>query len=190
MNSEDFLKERGWKQIDLDYFKDEPQLKDLWCKENSQECYIMQEAVNHELEQIPHSMFEMLQQFHKVFGLEYNAKPIIPDYETIKLRISLICEEHQEVLEEIAEGETSGEYLPKKDINLEKLAKELADLMYVTLGTAVSFGINMDNVFAEVHRSNMSKLTKDGEVLRRSDGKVLKSDQYTPANLKDIINGS
>lgn len=42
--------------------------------------------------------------------------------------------------------------------------------------------------FTRVHQSNMSKLTKDGEVLRRGDGKVLKSDQYKPANLVDLVN--
>lgn len=44
----------------------------------------------------------------------------------------------------------------------------------------------MDKIFTEVHRSNMSKLDKDGKVLRRDDGKVLKSDLYTPANLKTV----
>ena len=41
--------------------------------------------------------------------------------------------------------------------------------------------------FDRVHKSNMSKLTADGKVLRREDGKVLKSDQYLPPDLKDLV---
>lgn len=47
----------------------------------------------------------------------------------------------------------------------------------------------IEQAFGRVHKSNMSKLTKDGKVLRREDGKVLKSDQYKPCNLKDLIDG-
>ena len=48
-------------------------------------------------------------------------------------------------------------------------------------------GIPFETIFEEVHRSNMSKLLPDGSVLRREDGKVLKSDQYSPANIKAIL---
>lgn len=41
--------------------------------------------------------------------------------------------------------------------------------------------------FRRVHESNMSKITADGKVLRREDGKVLKSDQYKEANMKGIL---
>lgn len=44
--------------------------------------------------------------------------------------------------------------------------------------------------FMETHRSNMSKLDRTGAVLRREDGKVLKSDQYTPADLTPLYSRS
>lgn len=44
--------------------------------------------------------------------------------------------------------------------------------------------------FERVHKSNMSKLTEDGKVLRREDGKVLKSDQYLPPDLSDLVKGT
>lgn len=44
--------------------------------------------------------------------------------------------------------------------------------------------------FRRVHKSNMSKLTEDGKVLRREDGKVLKSDQYLPPDLSDLVKGT
>jgi len=42
--------------------------------------------------------------------------------------------------------------------------------------------------FRRVHLANLSKLTKEGEVLRREDGKVMKSDKYKPADMSGIIN--
>lgn len=38
-----------------------------------------------------------------------------------------------------------------------ELAHELADLMYTIVGTAITFGIEIEPVFAEVHRANMTK---------------------------------
>lgn len=42
-------------------------------------------------------------------------------------------------------------------------------------------------VFNEVHRSNMSKLTAEGTVLYREDGKVLKSDLYSPPDIRGVL---
>ncbi|WP_425825615.1 MazG nucleotide pyrophosphohydrolase domain-containing protein [Streptomyces fractus] len=67
------------------------------------------------------------------------------------------------------------------------VAKELADVLYVTYGAADALGIDLPAVFAEVHRSNMSKLDADGRVLRRGDGKVLKGSGYRPANLDGLV---
>jgi len=194
MKNEDFLSKRGWKQI---FWTDDNTIKKypagtqnyIWVKNDIHLTEI--DAIHYELEKIPHTMFEMLQEFHDVFDLVSNDKPTIPDYETIKLRMALIKEEYKEVMEEFGCDVNIGSIDDYRNaINLEKLAKELCDLMYVVLGTGVSFGLPMDKCFAEVHRSNMSKLDEKGKVLRREDGKVLKSDLYQPANLKDIINDS
>ncbi len=48
-------------------------------------------------------------------------------------------------------------------------------------------GWPLEQAFGRVHVSNLSKLTKEGKVLRREDGKVLKSDQYKPAVLADLV---
>ncbi|MFJ4713667.1 MazG nucleotide pyrophosphohydrolase domain-containing protein [Streptomyces sp. NPDC088785] len=67
------------------------------------------------------------------------------------------------------------------------LAKELADVLYVTYGAADALGIDLPAVFAEVHRSNMSKRDADGRVLRRADGKVLKGPGYRPPDLDGVV---
>ncbi|MFI6428251.1 hypothetical protein [Promicromonospora sp. NPDC050880] len=70
------------------------------------------------------------------------------------------------------------------------VAKELADVLYVTYGAADTLGIDLPAVFVEVHRSNMSKIGDDGRVLRRADGKVLKGPGYEPPVLDDVVEWS
>jgi predicted HAD superfamily Cof-like phosphohydrolase len=70
-----------------------------------------------------------------------------------------------------------------------EVADALGDKLYILLGTILAHGMQdvIIDVFNEIHRSNMTKLTKDGKVLRREDGKIIKSDRYEPPNLKSII---
>jgi predicted HAD superfamily Cof-like phosphohydrolase len=67
--------------------------------------------------------------------------------------------------------------------DLPAIAKELADLLYVVYGTAVSYGIDMGPVFQEVHRSNMSKIGG----YKREDGKWVKPPSYSPAAIAPIL---
>lgn len=129
---------------------------------------------------------EQLKEFHTAFGLRIanNLEETfaIPEEDFIKLqalRKSLIEEETKEVSAELT-----------ADMDPANTAKELADLCYVVFGTVISLGLQdkFEEVFDEVHRSNMSKLTKEGTVLRREDGKVLKSDQYSKADINKILN--
>ena len=67
--------------------------------------------------------------------------------------------------------------------DLPHIAKELADLLYVVYGTAISYGIDMEPVFQEVQRSNMSKVGG----YKRKDGKWVKPATYSPANIEPIL---
>lgn len=67
--------------------------------------------------------------------------------------------------------------------DLSAVAKEMADLLYVVYGTAVSYGIDMEAVFHEVHRSNLSKVGG----YKRADGKWVKPATYSPASLEPIL---
>ena len=82
----------------------------------------------------------MVQEFHEQFDIHVSPTPAIPDEPTKILRKRLIQEEFEELQEAMEE----------KD--LPSIAKELADLLYVVYGTAVSLGIDMEPVFQEVHR--------------------------------------
>jgi predicted HAD superfamily Cof-like phosphohydrolase len=71
--------------------------------------------------------------------------------------------------------------------NLVKIADGLADLIYVLYGTAITYGLDMDPIFREVHRSNMSK--GDPEIVRSPNGKILKSTNYSPPELEQFVSG-
>ncbi len=113
----------------------------------------------------------MVQEFHEQFDILVTQHPTVPDEGTQNLRRRLIQEEFEELQEAMQE----------KD--LPAMAKELADLLYVVYGTAVSLGIDIEPVFAEVHRSNMSKVGG----YKREDGKWVKPLTYSPASLDGII---
>lgn len=113
----------------------------------------------------------MVEAFHRTFAILVQAAPTDLDEDTKQLRIRLIQEEFDELKEAMAAG------------NLAAVAKEMGDLLYVTYGTAVSYGIDMEPVFQEVHRSNLSKTGG----YKRADGKWVKPSTYSPANIDSIV---
>ena len=114
---------------------------------------------------------QMVLKFHKEFDIHIAETPSIPDEKTQALRVRLIQEEFDELKEAF------------KKNDLPHIAKELADLLYVVYGTAISYGIDMEPVFQEVQRSNMSKVGG----YKREDGKWVKPATYSPANIAPIL---
>ena len=119
--------------------------------------------------------FQQVREFHEAFGVTNQDKPGFPDFRTRALRIGLIEEEFDELIQADAEGDLIG------------VADALADLAYVVNGMALQYGIDLDACFAEVHASNMSKLGEDGKPIYREDGKVLKGPNYFKPNLAPFV---
>ena len=121
---------------------------------------------------------DKLEEFHRVFGayLQTTPSPAIPR-EVFQGRVTLLEEE----LEEYREA--------YRTEDLVEIADALTDLLYVVLGTIVSHGLqdHAEDLFAEVHRSNMSKLDANGKARFRSDGKVIKSDGFFKPDLERIL---
>jgi len=105
----------------------------------------------------------------------------------IRLRAKLIYEEVDEFMEEIYEVDFFEAHLLRKEIDKEKVLKELCDILYVVYGFASTFGLDIDTAFNRVHASNMSKLDEDGNPVYRDDGKVMKSSRYVPPDLRDLV---
>ena len=115
--------------------------------------------------------YEAVLEFHKLIGAYIGTKPEIPSLDIVNLRVSLIEEE----LGELKEA------LYNKDILW--VADGLADLLYVVYGTAISCGIDIRDIFVEIHRSNLTKIGGN----KRADGKALKPPTYDPPHLEEIL---
>ncbi|MQY38312.1 hypothetical protein SRB17_63250 [Streptomyces sp. RB17] len=118
---------------------------------------------------------DRVREFHLAFGLDARTRPTEVDPELAAHRGELLAEEAAEVAEVAVDGP------------LDKLAHELADVVYVAYGTALVHGIDLDQVIAEIHRANMSKLGPDGQVARRADGKVLKGEHYRAPDVSSVL---
>lgn len=120
------------------------------------------------------NMYQEVKHFQTVVGQNIGEKPEFPNIRERKLRMDLMLEEMKEYMES------------EEKNDLENLAKELADIIYIACGTAASYGIPLDRVFTEVHSSNMAKLV-DGKPIRREDGKILKPEGWTPPDIKKVL---
>lgn len=124
------------------------------------------------------STLEQVQEFHETYGLPVESAPNITNQKTNDLRINLIAEELDELKEAL------------KNNDIVETLDALIDLQYVLDGAFLSFGLHdvKETAFAEVHRSNMSKLGEDGKPIRReSDGKVMKGPNYFVPDMSQFI---
>ena len=120
--------------------------------------------------------FEMVREFHAAFGVEENDSPrLLADLNGEQLRLALIEEEYAELDEALA------------DQDIVATVDALGDMLYVIYGFGATMGVDLDRVFAEIHRSNMTKLGGDGRPLKRSDGKIVKGPHYEPPNLHRVL---
>lgn len=143
-------------------------------------------------------------EFHKTFKHPIEGEPIIPSKKRCTLRVALIREELEELEAAI------------EDNDMVEIADALCDIQYVLSGAILEFGLGekFRDLFDEVQRSNMSKSCASAEeaeatvrhykenrgidcyykeidghflVYRTEDNKTLKSINYSPADLKSIL---
>ena len=93
----------------------------------------------------------------------------------VKLRYDLIKEELLEL------------ELAVKQRDLKEVADALTDILYVTYGAGLAFGIDLDRCFNEVQKSNMSKLGENGKPIYNDQGKVMKGPNYFKPNLNKFV---
>jgi len=121
------------------------------------------------------SNFLKVKEFMATFGQEVKTKSRFPNKDIVNLRIKLIEEELEELKEAI------------KEKDLLEVADALTDILYVTYGAGHAFGINLDECFDEVQKSNMSKLGIDGKPIFNDKGKVMKGPNYFKPNFSKLI---
>ena len=119
-----------------------------------------------------------VEQFNKTYKVgEAPAKPTVLSHKETQLRFDLAFEE----LKEYEEAAHLGD--------LVEIADALGDQLYILCGTILRHGMAhiIEDVFNEIHASNMSKRDKNGNPIFREDGKVLKGENYFKPNLKRIV---
>lgn len=140
---------------------------------------------------------DQVREFHRLMNQPIGDKPGFN--ERVPLRLDLIKEEFIELCEACGyecevlisaplvkrTHENGLEYFIGEvgEPNVVEAADALADLRYVTEGAALEWGIPLDAVTDEVHRSNMAKV--GGEV--RADGKILKPAGWTPPDIAGVL---
>jgi len=121
------------------------------------------------------SNFLKVKNFMETFGQEVKTQSSFPNKKTVNLRYNLIKEELDELKEAIEQND------------ILEVADALTDILYVTYGAGHAFGIDLDNCFDEVQKSNMSKLDNNGKPIYNESGKVMKGPDYFKPNLKKFL---
>ena len=91
------------------------------------------------------------------------------------LYMALVMEEYKELI--LAFGNR----------DMVEIADACADLKWVIEGLEHTLKIPQQEVWDEVSRSNLAKISETGKVLKREDGKVLKPEGWTPPDIKSIL---
>ena len=129
-------------------------------------------------------------------GIELKSGGLQADHALLMIARDL--QKWSNCLEENIKRDCSDELLRRVHLMLEELAETiegmrrcdelqvldgLADLLYVAIGTAVTYGLPLEDAFWEVHRSNMTK-----QVCNLNDPRLRdKGPDYVPPNLRQFL---
>lgn len=116
-----------------------------------------------------------VREFHIATKQPINDTLTLPSDEILNLRHKLIQEEVDELKEAIDSND------------IVEIADALGDILYHLYAFGVMTGISLNEVFDEIHKSNMTKITPDGQVLLREDGKIIKPCSYIPPDINSIL---
>lgn len=127
-----------------------------------------------------------VKEFQLAFNSPVNETPQLLSLDRARLRFKLMREENEEYLEAHENGD------------LIEVADALGDKLYILLGTILENGMQhkIDEVFEEIHMSNMSKLGEDGKPIINGEnqtdttrplGKVLKGPNYFKPDIQSIL---
>jgi predicted HAD superfamily Cof-like phosphohydrolase len=124
-----------------------------------------------------HEKIKSVEEFHNVFKIGNASQVRLIEERDYQLRYNLIREENEEYLEACKAGD------------IVEIADALGDQLYILFGTILKHGLQhkIEEVYDEIHRSNMSKLDENGEPIFREDGKIMKSANYFKPDIRRIL---
>lgn len=121
-------------------------------------------------------LIEKVKEFHSAFRVE-DTQNFKKNRNIFKLRYELMKEENDEYVQACVIGDEV------------EIADALGDKLYILIGTIIAHGLEdkIEDIFNEIHASNMSKLGEDGKPIYREDGKILKGPNFFCPNLTKIL---
>lgn len=148
----------------------------------------------------------LVREFHQAFGFHIAGVPTQAPWQIRKERARLLAEEAAEAVAELLATENEGLWPdqldaydalvdiftdrarpPQRRVMLDRIARELGDLAYVTAGGAVNNGVPLSAVVAEIHRANMAKLGPDGKPIINEHGKAMKPAGWQPPDIAAVL---
>lgn len=101
--------------------------------------------------------FTRVTQFMKLMGQDVPDSILRKPSETLKnFRLKLIEEEVSELKEALSASDTV------------EIMDALGDILYVVYGAGAALGIDLDNIFGLIHKSNMSKICNTEEEVQKT----------------------
>lgn len=124
-----------------------------------------------------YSKIKSVEEFHDVFKIGNAGEMTLISEKDYTLRYNLIKEENEEYLDACKKGD------------MVEIADALGDQLYILFGTILKHGLQhkIEEIYDEIHRSNMSKLDEKGEPIFREDGKIMKSNLYFKPDIRKIL---
>jgi len=130
---------------------------------------------------------DMVQEFRAAAGL---LATDCRDRETMSKKMDLLIEEFEETFNAAGftftqEGDPT---LPEgAECNAPELFDGMIDMIYVLIDWALSYGWDINAGFKKVHAANMTKVTPGKGIILNADGKILKPENFEPAELNNLV---
>ena len=133
--------------------------------------YLIEDVEN---QPAPIQWVEDVKEFRRLYRLNTPAKT----RKEVRTQFKCVCEEFFELLDELYESD----FKPSV-----KVLDGICDLLFTTVGLALVLDCDVQGAFAEVVRSNLTKLGADGKPIYREDGKVLKGPNFEEPKLEPFL---
>lgn len=145
--------------------------------------------------------YRAFKQYIPPVGTKASLDESVISEDRLHLKVNLIAEEFTELIAAVYGEKAAAEVRSafKRSVKLDDYTRDIVeaadattDMRVVLDGFDIEAAIPTEKVFEEVFRSNMSKLDEDGEPILSNGktaplGKIMKSDLYTPPNVKAIL---
>lgn len=116
-------------------------------------------------------------EFNRVMDIKCDSHPVNISENEYMLEFNMMQEELNEYKEACKKGD------------IVEIADAIGDQLYLIIGQAAKHGLLgcIEEIYNEIHKSNMSKIGSNGTVIKDKNGKVQKPVTYKKPNIERIV---